>query len=309
MPCRVMPAGAPPPTTPAGIQAPQAGSPPRPSFRPASASPQRPAAAKWDHATRVMPAGAAAPVTPAGYSPAGHSAAQAAPATSGLSAEQQAFLERKAAEQPAASGGAAANPVPYSQRRPTPQPGMFGSLAKMPPSTAAAKPAAAAAPAAAAPPRPSFSPAAKKWDHATRVMPAGAAAPVTPAGLSPAASSAAQPEPAAAPGTAGRLSAEQQAFLERKAGETRSPPPPTPVSPCFGWSLPALQQAQERHLPGMPARRLLARLHESGVLPAPVPSAVAPGSPRMLPPYLPWICIRAACPADARPQRPAAPPR
>ena len=174
---------------------------PRPAGRPSAASP---AAAKWDHATRVMPAGATAPATPAGYNA---SLAQAPAAAGGLSAEQEAFVQRKAAEQAAASSGAA-NPVPYSQRKPVAQPGLVGSLAKQPPASPS--------------PRPSFrptsrqptaSPAAAKWDHATRVMPAGGAPPVTPAGYD---ATLAQ-SPAAAP--AGGLSAEQEAFVQRKAAE------------------------------------------------------------------------------------------
>ena len=109
--------------------------------------------------------------------------------------------------------------MPYSQRKPVAQPGLVGSLAKQPPASPS--------------PRPSFrptsrqptaSPAAAKWDHATRVMPAGAAPPVTPAGYDVTLAQ----SPAAAP--AGGLSAEQAAFVQRKAAEVRSPPPPTPVS-------------------------------------------------------------------------------
>ena len=61
-----------------------------------------------------------------------------------------------------------------------------------------AKPVVPPAPAA----RPAASPAAAKWDHATRVMPAGSAAPVTPkmdaAAYKQAASKPATPSPAPA---------------------------------------------------------------------------------------------------------------
>ena len=160
---------------------------PRPASRP-SASAASPAAAKWDHATRVMPAGAAAPVTPAGYNT---SLAQApAAAADGLSAEQAAFVQRKAVEQ-ASVGSGAANPVPYSQRKPIAQPGLVGSLAKQPPASPAPRPSFRPSSR-----QPTSSPAAAKWDHATRVMPAGAAAPVTPAGYN---ASLAQPPAAAWP--------------------------------------------------------------------------------------------------------------
>ena len=96
-------------------------------------------------------------------------------------------------------------PVPYAQRKASPQAAPLGTLAKMPaapakPATpAAAAPAKPAAPAAAAPasqPVRSSSPAAAKWDHATRVMPAGSAAPVTPK-MDPAAFSQEASKPAA----------------------------------------------------------------------------------------------------------------
>ncbi|KAI7835400.1 hypothetical protein COHA_010696 [Chlorella ohadii] len=148
-----------------------------------------------------MPAGAAAPVTPAGYN--ASLAQPPAAAADGLSAEQAAFVQRKAAEQASAAGDAA-NPVPYSQRKPIAQPGLVGSLAKQQPSVAPANPS----------PRPSFrpssrqptsSPAAAKWDHATRVMPAGSPPPVTPARYMH-----------VTPEEAALLSKEQAEFLERK---------------------------------------------------------------------------------------------
>ena len=100
----------------------------------------------------------------------------------------------------AAKAAAEPAPVPYAQRKASPQPAPLGSLAKMP--AASAKPAAPAAAAPAAAPARASSPAAAKWDHATRVMPAGSAAPVTPkmdaAAYKQAASKPAAPSPAPA---------------------------------------------------------------------------------------------------------------
>ena len=122
--------------------------------------------------------------------------------------------------QAAPAGNGAANPVPYSQRKPIAQPGLVGSLAKQPPASPSLRPSFRPTSR-----QPTASPAAAKRDHATRVMPAGAAPPVTPAGYD---ATLAQ-SPTAAP--AGGLSAEQAAFVQRKAAEVRSPPLPTPVSP------------------------------------------------------------------------------
>ncbi len=129
-------------------------------------------------------------------------------------------MQRKAAEQASAANGAA-NPVPYSQRKPIAQPGLVGSLAKQPPASPAPRPSFRPSSR-----QPTSSPAAAKWDHATRVMPAGAAAPVTPAGYNASLAQA----PVAAP--AGGLTPEQEAFMQRKAAEVRAPPPPTPVRPA-----------------------------------------------------------------------------
>ncbi|KAL4429179.1 hypothetical protein ABPG77_010158 [Micractinium sp. CCAP 211/92] len=210
------------------------------------------------------PSSSAAP----SYSAPSYSPAPAAPSAGGLSAEQQAFLARKAQEARSASPAAAAptrgrlsSPRPSFRAGSSPAPAAaqssYGYSAPAAPSSNGlsaeqqaflarkAQESRSASPAAAAPtrgrsasPRPSFRASSSPAPAAAR-------------------SSFSSPAPTAANG----LSAEQQAFLARKSTESRSPPPAAPARgrsssprPSFrASSPPAPAAAQSSYSPPAPA--------------------------------------------------------
>ncbi|KAL4443416.1 hypothetical protein ABPG75_011153 [Micractinium tetrahymenae] len=160
-----------------------------------------------------------------------YSSAPAAPAANGLSAEQQAFLARKATEARSASPAA---PAPTRGRSSSPRPSFRPSASPAPPASSYGYSAPASSSGLSAEQQAflarkasesrSPSPAAPTRGRSSSPRPSFRAS-SSPAPAAAAPSSYSAPAPAAANG----LSAEQQAFLARKATESRSPSPAAPT--------------------------------------------------------------------------------
>ncbi|KAL4426268.1 hypothetical protein ABPG77_009883 [Micractinium sp. CCAP 211/92] len=153
---------------------------------------------------------------------------RAASATPGLSAEQQAFLARKAAESRSPAPAAA----PARGRSSSARPSFRASSPARPSSrpTAAAPSYSAPAPAAAnglSAEQQAF--LARKAQESRSPAPAAAPARGRSSSARPSFRASSPSRPAAAPAAANGLSAEQQAFLARKAQESRSPAPAAPA--------------------------------------------------------------------------------
>ncbi|KAI3429224.1 hypothetical protein D9Q98_005323 [Chlorella vulgaris] len=179
----------------------------------------------------VRPSSRAPSARPAASSPSSYSPPSSAPA-GGLSAEQQAFLERRRSESrspaPAPTRGRSnvtRSPVRPSSRAPSARPAASSPSSYSPPSSAPAGGLSAEQQAFLERRRSeSRSPApapTRGRSNVTRspVRPSSRAPSARPAASSPSSYS----PPSSAP--AGGLSAEQQAFLERRRSESRSPTP------------------------------------------------------------------------------------